>query len=613
MKLRLVLPWLMGCLLLQLSSATQGSHEEKEQWGKTRSRPRPSRRQRRQGYDAGAESDRQVPPDFDPIGYLTRSQKKPRDVLEGFTSSLQTLLLGGIVSAISLVGIPVALVGGLIAASIEGTQDFFIIENVVGPGLLGLIAGGLIGSASALGCGLYSLWRASRCFWDGVVATPVALKSWIIDGKKWNPYERKWKSREQSLEDERRELLSLLEEREAEAAKRRRAMEVADTKLYDLLDVSPAASKSMIKKAYFSKAKDIHPDKNRDDPKAHERFVELHEAYTVLSDEKKRDEYDRWGSSLGRGGNGSIHAENFPLLSFDANLIVAILFSNGSGDMSSPTVEKFVGELGIANFLDVLCKITALAQRLIFLRDQQTFNENTDMDIQEMITALAEDLIVATVDSIEIKGTMRTIEIATHLVKESELLSNHSRDHNVTAASEENFRLMVRDEAQRILRDSGFYGPTYLEIIGSSLLLELSQLWTPFRARTSYQKWYSRKEFVKTVFDLSRNLIPVVQLERTSLDDYATACLPGLLRLITVYNRMDISMALREAIWKVFNDPGASRSERKNRKRAIRIIGEEFTKLAAGEKLLEDDMVDQLKSNFVLAYKIAAKQATAYN
>eukprot|EP00536_Pseudo-nitzschia_multiseries_P017558 jgi/Psemu1/225533/e_gw1.1625.10.1 len=73
-------------------------------------------------------------------------------------------------------------------------------------------------------------------------------------------------------------------------------MEVADTALYELLGVPSDASKSMIKKAYFSKAKDIHPDKNRDDPKAHEQFVELQEAYSVLSDDNKRAEYNRWGS-----------------------------------------------------------------------------------------------------------------------------------------------------------------------------------------------------------------------------------------------------------------------------------------------------------------------------
>mgnify|MGYP001954018235 CR=1 FL=1 len=66
---------------------------------------------------------------------------------------------------------------------------------------------------------------------------------------------------------------------------------VASTKLYDLLEVSPDASTSEIKKAYYKKARVHHPDKGGDP----EAFKEITKAYTVLSDPEKRELYDERG------------------------------------------------------------------------------------------------------------------------------------------------------------------------------------------------------------------------------------------------------------------------------------------------------------------------------
>eukprot|EP00906_Rhabdomonas_costata_P017360 RCo025053 len=63
---------------------------------------------------------------------------------------------------------------------------------------------------------------------------------------------------------------------------------------YATLGVSKTASTDEIKKAYFLKAKKYHPDVNKD-PGAKEKFSELNEAYSVLSDEKQRKLYDSGG------------------------------------------------------------------------------------------------------------------------------------------------------------------------------------------------------------------------------------------------------------------------------------------------------------------------------
>merc|ERR1719401_1148360 len=70
---------------------------------------------------------------------------------------------------------------------------------------------------------------------------------------------------------------------------------VKETSFYDLLGVSPDASAAQIKKAYYRKAVQCHPDKNPNDPTANERFQELGNAFQVLSDAELRAKYDRGG------------------------------------------------------------------------------------------------------------------------------------------------------------------------------------------------------------------------------------------------------------------------------------------------------------------------------
>ncbi|KAL4957524.1 hypothetical protein BDW69DRAFT_200802 [Aspergillus filifer] len=91
---------------------------------------------------------------------------------------------------------------------------------------------------------------------------------------------------------------------------------VAETKLYDALGVKSDSSQDDIKKAYRKAALKYHPDKNKDDPKAADRFKEVSQAYEVLSDPEKRKVYDQFGleyllrggpapSSGGGGGGGA--------------------------------------------------------------------------------------------------------------------------------------------------------------------------------------------------------------------------------------------------------------------------------------------------------------------
>ncbi len=71
---------------------------------------------------------------------------------------------------------------------------------------------------------------------------------------------------------------------------------------YKILGVSKSASADEIKKSYRKLARKYHPDANKGDAKAEERFKEISEAYNVLSDSKRRKEYDDARSLFGSGG-----------------------------------------------------------------------------------------------------------------------------------------------------------------------------------------------------------------------------------------------------------------------------------------------------------------------
>ncbi len=73
---------------------------------------------------------------------------------------------------------------------------------------------------------------------------------------------------------------------------------------YEVLGIAKGADAAAIKKAYRQKAKELHPDRNADNPKAEDQFKEANEAYEVLKNAEKKAAYDRYGHAAFEGGMG---------------------------------------------------------------------------------------------------------------------------------------------------------------------------------------------------------------------------------------------------------------------------------------------------------------------
>eukprot|EP01126_Amoeba_proteus_P053998 TRINITY_DN6610_c0_g1_i1.p1 TRINITY_DN6610_c0_g1~~TRINITY_DN6610_c0_g1_i1.p1 ORF type:complete len:697 (+),score=206.58 TRINITY_DN6610_c0_g1_i1:219-2309(+) len=140
-----------------------------------------------------------------------------------------------------------------------------------------------------------------------------------------------------------------------------------DVNYYDILGIDKKASAADIKRAYYKKAKDCHPDKT-DDPRAEEQFKLISEAYTILSDEEKRKRYDKFGRKAVQGGGGEM----------DPSLLFRMIFGGG-------TFDDVFGELSMVTMMTM---------------DPEQQKDKTEEDIVAEINKKMEDQRAALEDAL---------------------------------------------------------------------------------------------------------------------------------------------------------------------------------------------------------------------
>ena len=139
--------------------------------------------------------------------------------------------------------------------------------------------------------------------------------------------------------------------------------------LYEVLGVSKDATDDEIKKAFRKKARQFHPDVNKE-PDAEEKFKEINEAYDVLSDPTKRAQYDRFGSIPGAAGGSPYGNSGFDMDDMFGGFGMGDIFSSFFGGSAGgrTTASKNGRDMGVGLRLTLEEVATGIKREIVYDR-----------------------------------------------------------------------------------------------------------------------------------------------------------------------------------------------------------------------------------------------------
>lgn len=151
--------------------------------------------------------------------------------------------------------------------------------------------------------------------------------------------------------------------------------------LYETLGVSENASADEIKKSYRKLARKYHPDINKE-KEAEEKFKEINAAYEILSDEKKRSQYDQFGDNMFGGQNFSDFARSQGSGGINLDDILSQIFGNSGGFGAGANSFGFGGGFGFEPDLDIQANLTIGFSTAVLGGKQHINLQNDSFDIK---------------------------------------------------------------------------------------------------------------------------------------------------------------------------------------------------------------------------------------